>query len=119
MGVVRTKQSNEHGQDGRRRWAFVLVAILALTILGCRKEEANTAGTNDTGFTVEPASEIGPDAFTAPFTADATICDKAAFLADLQSRPDALREWAKVLGMTVDAVPAYVATLQPMVLASD
>jgi hypothetical protein len=45
-------------------------------------------------------SWVGPDAFTAPTdTAEGGACDKAALLAELESRPDALREWAAVLGV--------------------
>ena len=105
---------------GRLILGMMIVGVLAAAI-GCKKEEPVTnsgTGSND-GYTVEPAAEIGPDAFTAPFTVDPGVCNKNEFVGFLQSRPEALREWAKVLGMPIEAVPAYVSTLQPYVLTVD
>jgi hypothetical protein len=105
-----TETEPRMGPGWPTRVKVLACAILVLALLGCSKDEKSDS---DAGFTVEPASEIGPDAFTAPFTVDPAVCDKQAFLADLQSRPDALSEWARVLGLAVQDVPAYVATLQP------
>jgi hypothetical protein len=73
------------------------------------------------GFAIEPAAEPGPDAFTPSVATDdsSTVCDKAQFVRELQSRPDAYREFARVLGIPQDEVPAYVQGLTPVVLQND
>ena len=72
------------------------------------------------GFVVEPASSIGPDAFTPPIDiGPGNSCDQAALLRELQARPEALREWARILGVPESEVAAYVASLRPYVLTVD
>jgi hypothetical protein len=81
---------------------------------------ARPAATTPPLATIEPADKVGPDAFTAPTDiAEGGTCDKAALLAELQSRPDALREWATVLGVQESEVAGYIDTLQPRILDTD
>lgn len=99
---------------------LAVLAVLALASCSKTSEQASEpAKVTSDGYTIEPPGEVGPDAFTAPFTNDASICDKQQFLRSLQSNPDAYREWARVLGIAPDDVPAYVETLTPIVLTSD
>jgi hypothetical protein len=94
---------------------------LALWASACGDDTSGSeyAATAD-GFVIEPADEVGPDAFTAPTdTGAGGTCDKAALLAQLESRPDALREWAAVLGVQESEVASYIDALQPRILDSD
>jgi len=104
--------------------ALVVVAVFGVASVACAKEDPQSATGSNDGFVVELASEIGPHAFTPPVdvpnaTGSQPSCDKQAFIRDLQGRPDALREWAKVLNMPESAVPAYVNGLETAVLAAD
>jgi hypothetical protein len=113
------------GIGSRRRQvatAFAVLGSLALVSSACGGDEgasgeyAATAG----GFVIEPADEVGPDAFTAPVdTASGGTCDKAALLAQLVSRPDALREWSTVLDVPQSEVATYIDSLQPHILEAD
>jgi hypothetical protein len=106
----------------RHRAVATLVALLALVAWSSACGDDNTgdyAATAD-GFVIEPADEVGPDAFTAPTdTGEGGTCDKAALLTELESRPDALREWAAVLGVQESEVATYIDTLQPRILEAD
>jgi len=115
---------------GTRRVISVLAAATALLwgLAACSKTEVSErptgadaleASSEYPGFVVEPAQEIGPHAFTAPVTDDVSICDKAKLLAELQSRPDAFREWARVLSLQEDEVGGYIASLTPRILDVD
>lgn len=113
-----------HSRPGRLRAGASLVVLAVVAVaLACSKgddtQTATTSPPSSASLVVEPASEVGPDAFTPSVATDVTICDKAAFLRELQARPDAYREWAKVLNLTTEAIPAYVASLQPVVLSAD
>lgn len=102
--------------------AVGIIASLVMGVLYFGDGSSSTGGMTVTadGFVVEPADSVGPDAFTPPFaTSGGTTCDKAKFLRELQSRPDAIREWAAVLGVPQEQVAAYVATLEPRVLNID
>jgi hypothetical protein len=48
----------------------VLLVALAGTIAACRSSSDEEAQTTSDGYVIEPASAIGPDAFTAPVTSD-------------------------------------------------
>lgn len=102
---------------------FVVGVVIAGGILlAADDDDAGPGGMRITeeGLVFEPAANVGPDAFTPPVdTDDDQVCDKERFVEELQARPDALREWSRVLGMAEDQVPAYVDTLQPIVLTSD
>ena len=92
------------------------VALLGTACGGDADEFAATAG----GFVIEPAGEIGPDAFTAPVdTAPEGACDKAALIAQLQGRPEALGQWAAVLGLPASEVATYIQKLVPRILDQD
>lgn len=98
---------------------LTIVAGAALLLAACGDEKGEYAATSG-GFVIEPADEIGPDAFTAPVdTAPEGGCDQAALIAQLESRPDALREWAAVLGVPVTEVRTYVEKLEPRILQVD
>lgn len=99
--------------------ALLAVAALVTVLAGCSKSGDDALQVDPAGFLVEPAAAIGPDAFTPPVTNDTSICDKKQLVSELQARPDAYREWAKVLNLSTDAVPAYIESLQPVVLSSD
>jgi hypothetical protein len=72
------------------------------------------------GFVVEPARSIGPDAFTPPIdVGPANTCDPAALWRELEARPEALREWARILGVPESEVDEYIASLRPYVLTVD
>lgn len=123
-----TPASSEHrpmSTAHRPALAVLLVAAFALAAVACAKEEPKTT-TGGEGYVVELASEIGPHAFTPPVDTPAAAqdpslpsCDKQDFIKELQSRPDAIKEWAKVLQIPESSVPAYVNTLQPATLAAD
>ena len=83
-------------------------------------EDDQGSGVTEEGFVIEPASSVGPDAFTPSVEVDGgAVCDTAQFLEELVSRPDAVREWARVLGLPEADVPGYVASLTPEVLTED
>ncbi|MBV6510311.1 MAG: hypothetical protein JJLCMIEE_03450 [Acidimicrobiales bacterium] len=72
------------------------------------------------GFVIEPDDRAGPDAFTAPVnTAADGACDPEALIAELESRPDAHREWAEVLGVPEEEVATYILALEPRVLGQN
>lgn len=52
-------------------------------------------------------------------TRDAATCDADQLVAFLQSDPDKAAAWAGVHGITVAGIPAYVATLTPVILTRD
>jgi hypothetical protein len=98
------------------------VGLLAAAVMGVilvNDDEAGFGATEE-GFVIEPASSVGPDAFTPSVEVDGEeACDTEKFLEELTSRPDAVREWARVLGLPESEVPGYVATLTPTVLTED
>lgn len=122
--MPRSSDARESGGRPRRGRtvagvALVAAAALATVLAGCSKTTDDALQVDPAGFTVEPAAAVGPDAFTPPVTNDTSICDKKQLVSELQARPDAYREWAKVLNLPADAVPAYIESLQPVVLSSD
>ena len=46
-------------------------------------------------------------------------CDKAQLVAFLQENPDKAAAWAQAVGITAEAIPAFVAPLTPVLLRSD
>ena len=120
------------------RLGVALVALLALAAVSCGGDD-NGLKQDGEGFHIEPAAEVGPHAFTPSVaTADsqnamglapddgesaqgagASPCDTAKFVKELQSRPDAYREWAKVMGLKPEQVPAYISGLKSAVLTKD
>lgn len=102
--------------------AAVVVALLATAYI-LRGRSCTTAASSPSvppGYVFEPSGEVGPHAFTSPVdTNDSRVCDKQALLAKLQARPEAYREWARVLGVPEADVSAYVASLRASVLQSD
>lgn len=111
-------------RSGNLPWivaAVLLVAVVALGVVVVTgdDDEADEAEVAGEEVLFEPASSIGPNAFTAPVTVEPGICDTAALIRELESRPDALREWAEVLEVPVESVPAYIETLEPRVLETD
>ncbi len=98
--------------------ALVVAAVLGFLLVTGDDEDADDEAAMEE-LLFEPAASIGPDAFTASVATESGICDTELFVQELQSRPDALREWAEVLSIPVGSVPAYVETLEPMVLEQD
>jgi hypothetical protein len=117
--------------------AATAVAGISLALVSCGGDEDSFEKTPD-GFNIEPAAEVGPNAFTPSVVtgeqenalgvtdggelaqgASTVACDTDKFVKELQARPDAHREWAKVLGLRPDDVPAYVKGLRSTVLTSD
>lgn len=128
----RSDRAETAPRRGRAARASIVVVILMLGIgVACSKQETATSsgGTETPDFQLESYNEIGPNAFTAPVdtpppsnapqASSAPVCDKKEFVKDLQSRPDAIREWAKVLKIPESQVPAYVDTLQTATLSAD
>jgi hypothetical protein len=124
------------GTGARRLAALAAVAAVFLGSVSCSKDEFEK---NAEGFNIEPAAEPGPDAFTPTVVSGETqnamgggavegelaqagsggACDTKKFVAELQKRPDAYKEWARVLGLKPDQVPAYVDSLDTVVLTKD
>jgi len=100
-----------------------VVGLLVATAMGAilvTDDDEQCSGVTEEGFVIEPASSVGPDAFTPSVEIDGEeVCDTGQFLEELDSRPDAVREWARVLGLQERDVPGYVATLTPEVLTED
>lgn len=103
--------------------AGVVVSAVILVAAGVGDDGEDGPGgmrVTEEGLVFEPAANVGPGAFTPPVdTADDRVCDKERLVRELQARPDALREWARVLGVSEADVPAYVDSLQPIVLTTD
>ncbi|MCC7075959.1 MAG: hypothetical protein IT198_02435 [Acidimicrobiia bacterium] len=103
--------------------ATCAVIVAATAVVAWRDADTATEGTPDPNMlsaAVEPADSIGPDAFTPPVTADtAQICDRERFLRYLDERPDARREWVRVLDVDADTLEEYVMSLEPTVLPQD
>jgi hypothetical protein len=122
------------GTGTRRLGALAAVLAVALGSVSCSKDEFEK--TSD-GFNIEKAEEPGPDAFTPSVVSGetqnalgagvegelaqgaGTACDTKKFVAELQKRPDAYKEWARVLGIKQDQVQAYVDSLDTVILTKD
>ena len=138
LNTSRTGTGTRRHSAGRRAVAGIAV-ILALTAVSCGGDDDGLEK-NAEGYKVEPAGEVGPNAFTpsvastdiqsamglAPVdggesaqAASSEACNTDKFLTELQSRPDAYREWAKVLGLKPEQVPAYIKSLKSTTLTSD
>jgi hypothetical protein len=122
------------GSGIRRVAALGAVLAVALGSVSCAKDEFEKTAD---GFNIEKAEEPGPDAFTPSVVSGetqnalgagvegelaqgaGTACDTKKFVAELQKRPDAYKEWARVLGLKQDQVPAYVDSLETVVLTKD
>jgi hypothetical protein len=122
------------GSGTRRLAALAAVLAVALGSVSCAKDEFEKTAE---GFNIEKAEEPGPDAFTPSVVSGetqnalgagvegelaqgaGTACDTKKFVAELQKRPDAYKEWARVLGLKQAEVPAYVDSLETVVLTKD
>ena len=99
--------------------AAVAVGLAALLAAACAQDDDALQAT-PAGFVIEPADEIGPDAFTPPVDTGADgACDPEALIAELAQRPAARSAWAGVLGVPEPDVDAYIRGLVPQVLAED
>lgn len=95
-----------------------VVAVVAWRNADTAPEGDESPGMLEAAF--EPADSIGPNAFTPPVTTETPqICDKELFLEYLDERPDAQREWARVLNVDEDDLEEYVMSLEPIVLDDD
>jgi hypothetical protein len=106
---------------------LLAVGLAVIAVVGAcssGSDEVSTGATTET-IVVEPAGEVGPAAFTPPVDtaplgeAPTGACDPAALVTQLESRPDAHREWADVLSVPEDQVATYISTLEPRVVAAD
>jgi hypothetical protein len=128
------------GKSSRRAaWLAALVALLLavaggvafLTLGGEEEAKAQTVR-------FEAPTDNGPDPFTAPAerrgakvvqvgsgpfggTGSDLVCDRELLIRSLVARPDRLREWARVLGLTPTArvVASYIRKLRPATLTRD
>lgn len=111
--------------------ALGITAVAALMAVSCSGDDFKKTAD---GFNIEPASEVGPHAFTpsvvkesamglagegGELAASGPACDTEQFLTELKERPDAYREWGKVLGIPPGQVDAYIRALGTDVLTSD
>lgn len=119
-----------------RRVAAGILLVVALAAVSCGGDDLEK---NSEGFNIEPAAEPGPHAFTPSVASEdvknamgpaiedggesaagpAGPCNTEKFLQELQSRPDAYREWGKVLGIPQDQIPAFVRGLSSATLSKD
>ncbi|MGQ0804175.1 MAG: DUF6777 domain-containing protein [Actinomycetota bacterium] len=114
--------------DKRLGWAALAIGVvgilaaatMAVALVSDDGDDGDGLEATPEGFVIEPVSSVGPDAFTPPvITGDERICDKDKLLRELQGRPEALRAWAGVLGLSEDQVPAFIDTLAPKKLERD
>jgi hypothetical protein len=123
---------------GRHLVAAAMIAVVALASVSCGGDDLDKTSE---GFSVEPAAEPGPHAFTASVAkedikdalgvapaedggetaqaGDSQVCDTKRFVKELQGRPDAYREWGRVLGVPAADIPAYIEGLDSTVLPAD
>lgn len=129
------------GNDSRRAaWLAALVVVLLLigggvAVLAMGGEGEAQAQTvrfeaptkvGDAPFT-PPADRRGPKPVkvegSGPFggTGSDLVCDRELLIRSLVARPERLREWARVLGVTPTerAVAAYIRKLRPVTLTRD
>ena len=115
------------------RLALGLTAVVALGA-SCGGDEGGFEKSSE-GFNIEPAAEVGPHAFTPSIVVGdggsamggvegelaqaGGVCDTEKFLTELQKRPDAYREWGRVLGLTEAQIPAFVRGLTSVTLTED
>jgi hypothetical protein len=129
------------GNDSRRAaWLAALVVLLLavaggvafLTLGGEEEAQAQTVR-------FQAPTDNGPDPFTAPAerrgakrvevtgsgpfggTGSDLVCDRELLIRSLVARPDRLREWARVLGLTPSTrvVASYIRKLRPATLTRD
>lgn len=98
----------------------LLAAAVMATVLITDNDDDDGFAATESGFVIEPASSVGPDAFTPSVEVDdGAVCDVDRFLEELIARPDAVREWSRVLGVPESQVASYVGGLEPAVLSED
>ena len=119
-----TEQPGTRTSTSNVGWIVAAVALVAVVVLGAllvtsNDDEGDDETATEETLLFEPAASIGPNAFTAPVTVEPGICDTAALLRELESRPDAYREWAEVLEIPEESVPEYIEGLEPVVLEVD
>ena len=127
------------GNDSRRAaWLAVLVVLLLLVAGGVAfltlggEDEAKAQTVR-----FQAPTDNGPDPFTAPAerrgakvvkvgsgpfggTGSDLVCDRELLIRSLVARPDRLREWARVLGVTptTQVVASYIRKLRPVTLTA-
>jgi hypothetical protein len=128
------------GNNSRRAaWLAALVVLLlavagGVAFLALGGEEEAKAQT----VRFQAPTDNGPDPFTAPAerrgakvvdvgsgpfggTGSDLVCDRELLIRSLVARPDRLREWARVLGLTptTRVVASYIRKLRPATLTTD
>jgi hypothetical protein len=125
--------------------AGVLVGVLAAGGGDSKSDEEAASNRKERTIKLEPIASVGDDPFTpaisrdddtppstisppastnnTPFggTGDNTLCDREqliSFLTDPSNAAQA-REWARVVGISVSAIPTYIRDLIPTTLAND
>jgi hypothetical protein len=128
--------------NSRERWLIAVIALLVaagiavalVLVLGGDEAKGQTVrfqAANDVGdqpFT-PPADIHGkkkvtlPPEARGPFggTGSDLVCDRELLIHALRARPDRMREWARVLGVTptIKAVARYIRKLTPVTLTFD
>jgi hypothetical protein len=136
--VSESRVASDSGRGGARRLLATagILAVVALAAVSCGGDDDFEKSSE--GFNIEPAGEVGPHAFTPSVAtgdtqnalgaggegesaqgAPAGACDTEKFLQELQKRPDAYREWGRVLGIPASELPAYIRGLKSAVLSKD
>lgn len=106
------------------RGVVLIVAVVALVAGACGSDkkdesEGDVQGATESGFVIESSDKAGPDAFTAPVDTNDGACDPEKLVEELDSRPAAKAEWARVLGIDEEEVEDYIQTLEPKILETD
>ena len=124
----------------KRPWSvFAVALLLGLSVIaGCGSDDSDEPADDSQTVTFQKPTEEGDDPFTDP--ADVTgstkmevgsgpyggtgsdlVCDRELLIRSLRARPDRLREWARVLGITpeIGAVARYIRKLKPVTLTQD
>jgi hypothetical protein len=128
------------GKSSRRAAWLAALVVLLLAVAGGVAFLALGGGDEAKAQTVrfEAPTDNGPDPFTAPAerrgvkvvevgsgpfggTGSDRVCDRELLIRSLVARPDRLREWARVLGLTptARAVASYIRKLRPATLTRD
>ncbi len=96
----------------------LLATLFAVTLVAAACDSGDSDGDSEERV-FELAADVGPDAFTPSVVTDEQTCDKDELMEELESRPDAHREWAEVLDVDEDEVADYIDTLESEVLDVD
>ena len=125
----------------KRPWSvFAIALLLGLSVVaGCGDDDDSESASDDAQtVTFQKPTDPGDDPFTkaadvsgsdsvkvgsGPYggTGSDLVCDRELLISSLRARPDRLKEWARVLGITpeIGAVARYIRKLKPVTLTED